>query len=149
MELDIVIRQVADADLEMELDIVIRQDVRDLRAALAVQAREHREAARRIYHEMVCIIAAMGQDGRKFRREGTQRLRAVVAEVYSVPRVTAAAKRHPRLGIVPGLALDLTGVDEKGVPWDFNDPRQRKKEEALIDFQEPAFIFLFERAFFL
>ena len=38
--------QVADADLEMELDIVIRQDVRDLRAALAVQAREHREAAR-------------------------------------------------------------------------------------------------------
>ena len=82
----------------------------------------------------------MGQDGRKYRREAMQCLRAVVAEVYSAPRVTAAARRHSRLGMLPGLALDLTGVDEEGVPWDFNDPKQRKKAEALIDFQEPALL---------
>ena len=51
----------------------IKQDSKDLRAALAVQAREHREAARGNYYDMVCLIAAMGHDGRKYRREATQR----------------------------------------------------------------------------
>ena len=41
---------------------------------------------------------------------------------------------------MPGLALALTWADEDGVTWGFNDPKQRKKAEALIDIQEPALL---------
>ena len=59
-----------------------------------------------------------------------------VTEVYSPPRVTAWAEK---MRMVPGLALDLTCVDpDDGQPWDFNDPAQRKKAEALIDEQKAA-----------
>ena len=53
--------------------------------------------------------------------------------MYSAPWAIAAAKRRSRLSILPGLALDLTGQDAKGMPWDFNCPKQRKKAEAMID----------------
>ena len=36
----------------------------------------------------------------------------VITEVYSPPRVTACAKSLPGFGVVPGLAFDLTSVDE-------------------------------------
>ena len=49
--------------------------------------------------------------------------------MYFAPWVSLAAKRHPTLGIVPGLALDLAGHDDEGKPWDFNDPTQKKKAE--------------------
>ena len=42
-----------------------------------------------------------------------------VSEVYSPPRVTGLA---PRLGLIPGLALDLSIDDpDDGKPWDFNN----------------------------
>ena len=44
------------------------------------------------YHELTELVSAMGHDGRKFRREATKGLRAIVSEVYSAPRVTAAAR---------------------------------------------------------
>ena len=78
----------------MELELIIKQDERGLQAALAFQARENSQTARERYGDMVCLISAMGGNGRNYSREATPRLRAVVAEVYSAPRVTAAAKRH-------------------------------------------------------
>ena len=45
-----------------------------------------------------------------------------VIEVYSPPRVTSLAHRF---GLRPGMALDLTTVDENGLPWDFVQGTQR------------------------
>ena len=38
----------------------------------------------------------------------------MVAEIYSPPRVTRAAKLLPSLGLAPGLALDVTTVNAMG-----------------------------------
>ena len=57
----------------------------DLRFVLGLDG--HRES-RRIesrYHELTELVAALGHDGRKFRREATRSLRAIVSEVYSAP----------------------------------------------------------------
>ena len=49
-----------------------------------------------------------------------------VSEVYSPPRVTSLAHRF---GLRPGMALNLTTIDENGVPWDlsFSERRERAK----------------------
>ena len=48
-----------------------------------------------------------------------------VSEIYSPPRVTALAKG---LGLIPGMALDLTVDDpDDGKPWDFNVASKRQK----------------------
>ena len=82
----------------------------------------------------------MGSDGIKYKREVVQRLRAVVSEVYSAARVTEAARRFPRIGMLPGIALDLTVNDESGNPWDFSIPSQRKKAEELLNRQRPMLL---------
>lgn len=112
----------------------------DLRAMLAVMSRENRDEARRIHREVVSIVSSMGTHGRKFRRETTRRTRAIVSEIYSAPRVTDAARRHARFGAMPGLALDLTGHDDDGRPWDFNVPGKREKAERLLDAQRPVLL---------
>ena len=124
----------------MELDLILRQDRRDLRAAMAVFQRSERDTARVRYDDMTALVTSLGQCGRKFRREATKQLRAIVSEVYSAPRVTNTAKKNPRLGIVPGLALDLTTTNSKGEPWDFNDPARRKEAEKLLDEQRPQLL---------
>ena len=86
------------------------------------------------------IVNALVYDGRKYRREATQRLRAIVSEGYSAPRVTEVARRFPMLGIIPGTALDLTGVDEEGNAWDFSVAAQRDKADKLIDKEKPILL---------
>ena len=64
----------------------------------------------------------------------------MVSEIYSAPRVTEAARRHPRLGSVPGLALHLTSTDEHGQPWNFDIPAMRVKAEKMLEQQRPALL---------
>ena len=45
-----------------------------------------------------------------------------------------------RMSITPGLSLDLTTIDEYGKPWDFNDPRQRKRAEDIVKTQKCALL---------
>ena len=52
----------------------------------------------------------MAGDVGKYRRERKQALKAIVSEVYSAPRNTAALKLLPEFKLVPGFALDLTTV---------------------------------------
>ena len=53
-----------------------------------------------------------------------------VTEVYSPPRVTSMAQK---LGLIPGMALDLTTTDDDdGKPWDFNDEKKRRKAKKLV-----------------
>ena len=108
---------------------------------LVVFAKENRQEAKQRYGEAMALVASMGRPGRKFRREATRRTRAIVSELYSAPRVTDAARRHARFGILPGLGLDLTGTDEDGgLPWDFNEPKKREKAERLIEAQRPVLL---------
>ena len=79
-------------------------------------------------------------NGVKYRREAVKHMRAIVSEVYSAPRVTEAARQHPRLGIIPGIAFDLTLNDDTGLPWDFSIPAQRQKAENSIDEQQPILL---------
>ena len=58
------------------------------------------------------------------------RLRAIVSEVYSPPRVTTAAELLLKLNIDPGLALDLTTNDEMGRPWGFSKKDMREKARS-------------------
>ena len=53
-----------------------------------------------------------------------------VSEIYSPPRVTGLASG---LGLVPGMALDLSAVDpDDGKAWDFNDPAKRSKALNMV-----------------
>ena len=63
-----------------------------------------------------------------------------MSEIYSAPRVTDAARRFRRIGIMPGTAFDLTGTDELGNPWDFNIPEQRRKAERRLGQEKPALL---------
>ena len=83
---------------DMDLDRVLRQDRQDLQAAMAVFRREERSSAKIRYDDMMVLVSSLGQCGRKFRREATGRLRAIVSEVYSAPRGTATATGNPRIG---------------------------------------------------
>ena len=82
---------------------------------------------------MISLVSSLSHDGKSYRRESSQRLRAIVADVYSAPRVTAAANCHPRFGCIPGLAHDLSVNDENGGARNFSIPSMRKKAEAMID----------------
>ena len=125
---------------DMDLDLVLRHDRQDLRAAMALFIRGDRAEARTRYNDMMILVTSLGHSGRNFRREVTNRLRATVSEIYSAPRLTAAAARNPRLGIVFGIALDLTTTNNEGKPWDFNDPARRIEAEKLLDEQHPQFL---------
>ena len=109
-------------------------------ALLRMSAKEEREAVRRNHRDMMMLITSLGHNGPKYRREATKRIRAIVAEVYSAPRVAAIARRVGRLGIIPGLAFDLTTHDSSGQPWDFNNSDQREKAERLLDEQQPLLL---------
>ena len=125
-------------DAGMDVDTI--EDDRDLRQVIMLMAKDQRDKARETHDAILSLVGSLGHNGRRYRREATQRLRAVVAEVYSAPRVTDAARRHPRLGCIPGLALDITTTDDEGNQWNFDDPKMRAKAETLLDAQKPAIL---------
>ena len=59
----------------------------------------------------------------------------MVLEIYSPPRVTAAAKFLPELKVIPGFALDLAVADSDGRLLDFDDVvmRDRARKRLLIE----------------
>ena len=66
--------------------------------------------------EIALLVKQLGGDDRAYRRERGRALRATVAEIYSAPGITAAAKMLPSLRVIPGFALDLTTEDGRGQP---------------------------------
>ena len=52
-----------------------------------------------------------------------------VSEAYSPVRVTGMADK---MGLIPGLAMDLTTCDEFGNPWDFNCEAMRAKAQKMV-----------------
>ena len=61
-----------------------------------------------------------------------------VTEMRSPPRVTKVAQR---VALAPGMAFDLTQIDEEdGVLWDFNAPAKRNKARRIIRDEEPLLL---------
>ena len=53
-----------------------------------------------------------------------------VMEIFSPASVNSMAER---IGIMPGMSLDLTGVDkDDGKPWDFNVKEKRDKALDMV-----------------
>ena len=129
--------------VESGMDCDVAHDDHDLKQLLDVHGQRHttRQAAGARYEDVISLVSSLGHDGRSYRREASQRLRAIVSEIYSAPRVTAAAKLQPRLGRILGPALDLAVNDENGEAWNFSIQTMRKKAEALID-HEPSLLLI-------
>eukprot|EP00435_Cladocopium_sp_Y103_P064420 s364_g26.t1 len=60
-----------------------------------------------------------------------------VVEIFSPPRLTAYGSKK---GLIGGIALDLTTVDEDGVAWDFTKAERRSKALQLIDDLQPELV---------
>ena len=82
----------------------------------------------------------MGGSIGKYRRERQKGFRAIVAEVYSPPRVTAAAKLLPELKLIPGFGLDLTTNDADGRAWNFDEKEMRERAMAKLKAEEPQLL---------
>ena len=124
---------------ESGVDCDVGHDEHDIEQILDMhgQRRAIRQVAKARYDDVISLLSSFGHDGSRYRSEASQRLRAVVSEVNSGPRVTAAAKQHPRFGCIPGLAFHLTVNDENGEAWNFSIPAMRKKAEILIGHEQP------------
>ena len=92
-------------DDKLKLDVCVR----DIRKLYAV---EDRMVGRANVERVSILIHALGGDGKAYKRERAKAARQVVSEVYSAPRVTATARRLPKYGLGPGVALDLTDNDD-------------------------------------
>lgn len=61
--------------------------------------------------------------------KGEQKVQAHVSEAYSPKRVTGMAEK---MGLIPGIAMDLATFDEHGNPWDFNNNVMRANVKELV-----------------
>ena len=61
-----------------------------------------REAGRERVERISILIHALGGDGHGYRREKARTARRIVSEIYSAPRVTAAARDYPSMGLRQG-----------------------------------------------
>ena len=107
--------------------------------AVAVEADVIREI-QRDWKEIVNVVESLGGCSRRYGREKRQQLKAIVSEIYSPPRVTAAIKLLPEFNLIPGFAFDITTMDENGRPWDFNDPIQRARARERVLREKPMLL---------
>ena len=86
------------------------------------------------------MVRALGGCANQYRRERKTAVRAIVSEIYSPPRVTAACKLLPELKIIPGFALDLTTADSDGKLWDFDDVVMRERALKRVREEKPLLL---------
>ena len=84
----------------------------EMRRLLDNLTRDMREEVKDIDDEILSVVRSMAGNVGQYRRERRAALRAVVSEVYSPARTTAAIKLLPEFRLIPGFALDLTTVNE-------------------------------------
>ena len=105
----------------MDVDVVDKLEPdTEFKELLSVLQREERAQVAEANDDILAIVRSLGGDRGKYKRERAKALKAVVSEVYSPPRVTAASKLLPELKLNPGFALDLTTEDVDGRFWDFD-----------------------------
>ena len=86
------------------------------------------------------VLAQLGANPKKYRRERSRAVKALVSEIYSAPRITRAAKLLPGLGLLPGFAFDLTTVNRAGVNWDFTREEMRREARDEVIHGKPMFL---------
>ena len=100
-------------------------------------AKEEQEEVGECNREIMKVVKGLGGNGRSYIRERRSAVNRIIAEVYSGPRVTSAAKLLPHLGLLPGFALDLTTNGDDGEPWDFTLEEHRRRARVKVDEVEP------------
>ena len=86
----------------MELGIVESSE-EELRDMVMLYNVEERKDARIRQQHILDVVASLGGDSRAYRRERARKAKAIVAEFYSPPRISALARDLPSYGIAPGL----------------------------------------------
>lgn len=117
------------ADTEEELRELMHAVTRDAKIAIL----EHDA-------DIMSVVRAMGGSAKQYRRERGRAIKAIVAEFYSPPRVTAAAKLLPELNVIPGFALDLATSDADGQAWDFDTPEMRDRARQRLMREQPMLL---------
>ena len=115
------------AEPGMDIGLVEENDDVDIKRMMATLRRDEKIEIEETNREIMAVLNSLGADTAKYRRERSKSIRAVVSEIYSPPRVTAATKLLPELRIIPGFALDLTTADTDGQLWDFDSKVMRER----------------------
>ena len=118
----------------------MEEDEAMLQPLMAVVTEDVKEAIKDHDAEILKLVKELGGSTKAYGRERRRAVRAIVAEIYSPPRVTSAAKLLPGMHLTPGFALDLTTVNAKGEPWDFDDDDKQDEALRLIDEIKPLFV---------
>ena len=113
----------------MDIDLVEENTDVDLKRMMATLRRDEKIEIEETNREIMAVLSSLGADAAKYRRERSKSIRAVVSEMFSPPRVTAATKLLPELRIIPGFALDLTTADTDGQLWDFDSKVMRERAQ--------------------
>ena len=124
-------------DAGMDVDVVDEQEYNQLKDMWTKNVKEEAEVMNR---EILKVVELLGGSGNKYKKERKKAMQHMVAEIFSPPRVTAAAKMLPSLGCIPGFALDLTTSDANGTPWDFDCPRRRAAAWELLETDKPMLV---------
>ena len=90
--------------------------------------------------DILNLVRRPGGEGRKCVRDRSRSVRHLLAEIYSSPRVTAAAKLLPEFGYNPGFAFDSTVNDEFGNPLNFEDASQRRRAREHVERDRPLLL---------
>ena len=122
----------------MDIDM-ITEDV-DLKELMSVLTRDARKEIKELNAEILEVVQALGGSSGQYKRERQKGIRAVVSEIYSPPRVTAATKLLPELKIIPGFALDLTTADADGKLWDFDSKIMRDRAMQKVKDERPMLL---------
>ena len=102
--------------------------------------RDERAAVKQANQDIMALIKSLGGSGGRYRRDRRRALKAVVSEIYSPPRVTAASKLLPGLNLIPGFALDLTTADVDGRLWDFDSKDMRERALKKLREEKPLLL---------
>ena len=122
----------------MDIDM-IDEDV-DLKELMSVLTRDARKEINELNAEILEVVQALGGSSGQYKRERQKGIKAVVSEIYSPPRVTAATKLLPELKIIPGFALDLTTADADGKLWDFDSKIMRDRAMQKVKDERPMLL---------
>ena len=113
----------------------------DMRGLYDNMTRDMRDEVKELDAEILSVVRSLAGNVGRYKRERNAGVKAIVSEIYSSPRTTAAIKLLPELRLIPGFALDFTTVDEEdGAPWDFDDPRKREKALAKLRHECPMLL---------
>ena len=88
------------------------------------------------------LVRELGGTKHSYARERAGAIKAMVAEIYSPPRVTNCAKLLPGYRVIPGFALDLTTTNSRGEAWDFDDLAKREEALQLVPKEQPMLLVL-------